>query len=649
MRICFLACLVGCVSLADNLPFAQGASSQIASDDVRDSISTPHSSDGTGEDFFIEQIEFKETKVVDALRLISEMSGINAVSTQKAGDKVTSLFLRKVTAKTAIEILAKINGLWFRTDPENHTFRIMTTEEYQKDVIVFRDDQIEIFTLLHPNAVSVASSIENLFGARVQLSFAQNDDDVFGNQNLSGGLGFGGGLGLSGSGGGRGGFGGGGFGGGGGGFGGGGGGFGGGGRGGFGGGGRGGFGGSGRGGFGSSGGQTIKAKESQQLVEEEFTASQLATLEQRVTREGGSFDESVSSQSLQGLTRKDPPIFVTVIRQHNVLIIRTGDDNAMNDIRDLVAKLDRPTPQVLLEMKVLELTLGDTFRSAFDIGIISGTATAGPATGAPPNPLDTTATSGNRNTLGLGNFPLEGGTLIYQFLSNEVLARIQVLQEDNRIEVLATPTILAANQQPARIFVGEQRVLTTGIETNINVGGLGNTVTTVDPITEVRDIGVTLIIVPTINADGTVKLLVTQDNSTVLKGNNTIPVSSSTGGIQNFSIDSVSTSNILATVIAKDNLAVAIGGLIKTSLATNVKKIPLLGDIPYLGMLFRRDEDVKNRTELVLIIIPHIIKAPEQSFKKTVPLVQELSDHLYFKESDKGFDSQFKQNSNAIP
>jgi len=383
-------------------------------------------------------------------------------------------------------------------------------------------------------------------------------------------------------------------------------------------------------------------------VEEEFTASQLATLEERVTQGGGTLDQAVKSESLQGLTRKDPPIYVTVIRQHNVLIVRTGDDQALKDIRNLVKKLDRPTPQVLLEMKILELTLGDTFRSAFDLGVISGAETSGPATGDPANPLSTGAAVGKRNALGLGNFSLEAGTLIYQFLSDEVMARIQVLQDDNRVEVVATPSILAANQQPSRIFVGEQRVITTGIETQTLLGGLGNTTTTVEPVTEVRDIGVTLIIVPTINADGTVKLLVTQDNSTVLPDNNTIPVATVDGGLQEFTIDSINTSNILGTVVAKNNLAVAIGGLIKTTITNNVRKIPVLGDIPYLGVFFKRQEDIKSKTELVLIIIPHIIQAPGDGSQITMPPAKALSDNLYFKEGDAGFDSKFKQDPDVI-
>lgn len=74
----------------------------------------------------------------------------------------------------AIETLAKVAGLWYREDEETGVIRIMTTEEYQKDLVVFREDIIKVFTLLHPNATSVATAIQDLFGTRV-IIFAACD------------------------------------------------------------------------------------------------------------------------------------------------------------------------------------------------------------------------------------------------------------------------------------------------------------------------------------------------------------------------------------------------------------------------------------------------------------------------------------------
>ncbi|RMH37665.1 MAG: type II secretory pathway, component PulD [Nitrospirae bacterium] len=576
-----------------------------------------------GEAYRFDRLEFKSSAVVDALRLIAEQAGINAVATEAAGKKRVTLYLRNVTAKEAIETLAKIAGLWYRYDPDSQTYRVLTTEEYQKDIVIFRDDRIEIFQLTHPNVTSVATVIQNLYGFdRVSLTFAQSDDDVFGAQALTGGLGFGAGLGISGGGGSAiagalGGLG----------------------------------GGRGFGGFGGLGsrGRTIQPRESTAIVEEEFTPDQIAELERRLPGLKPGEEAEVSDEAIKGLARKEAPIYVTVVRQHNMLIVRTSDLRALEDIKALVRKLDQPTRQVLLEMKILELTLGDNFRSIFDFAFLGGSTSSGPADGQPPNPLTGAAAEVTKNLVGIGNFASQGGTFIYQFLNDEFRARIELFKQDNRIEVLATPMIMASNLRPARIFVGEQRVLVTGVQTNVVTAANAATTTVINPITEIRDVGTTLIIAPTINLDGTVTLLITEDNSTVLQDSTTIPVSNQQGGITEFAIDTVNTANILGTIVAKDGLTIAIGGLIRKSLSHDVQKVPVLGDIPWIGALFRKEVDTNSKTELVLLITPHIIQTPPDGQHVTLPPTERLSRHPYFSRGDQALEGPFQRDPDLEP
>jgi type II secretory pathway component GspD/PulD (secretin) len=594
------------------------------------------SSRDVAKNHIIKKLELRDTSVVDAIRLVSEISGLNVVATTEASKENVTLFVQGVTAIEAVETIAKNAGLWFREDEENGIIRIMTTEEYQRDIVVFRQDITKVFTLLHPNGSSIATAIEDLYGERVILNLRFIDDDQFLGQGTTGGGGFGGG-----------GFGGGGFGGG----------FGGGGFGGnnsglsgggglgnsgsFAGGGRfsrsvGGGGGFGVGGIGGGFGRNSSRLGSGQLREsilnefvddsEGFTPGQLQRLERLASQAAVGPDGqplppgSVSTAQLSSVTAQEPPIYVTMNQQHNLVIVRTSDQEAIKSIEKLVMQIDRPTPQVLLEMKILDVQLDDNFRSIFDLQFVDGGV--GP-TGVTAGPfLTDTAATAAQNVLGAGNFALEGGTFVYQFLNDKIRARIEMFEEENRIHTVASPLLLASNNRQARLFIGEERVLVRGIDTS-TVTSQGGIAQGVNTITEVRDVGTTLFILPKINADRTVSLVISQDSSTVNIGAATIP---GVNGLP-FPIDTVSTRNIIGQIEAKDGLTVAIGGLIEEGVVRTQQKVPVLGDLPWVGPFFRREVKQDNKQELILLITPHIIMTPQEGEMKSQWRTSELSDH----------------------
>jgi type II secretory pathway component GspD/PulD (secretin) len=233
---------------------------------------------------------------------------------------------------------------------------------------------------------------------------------------------------------------------------------------------------------------------------------------------------------------------------------------------------------------------------------------------------------GVRNILGLGNYALEGGTFVYQFMSDKIRARIQLLQENNRINTLSTPILLSSNNKPARVFVGTEQVVTTGFEAVAGASnGLVVTTPAITPITDIRNIGNTLQVMPKINADKTVTLLIQQDSSTLIKGASTIPIPVGSS-IQSFNVDSVKTSNLQGTVVAKDGLTIAIGGLIDSSDSEEEQKVPLLGDFPILGELFKRKVKQNSKRELLLLITPHIIESAHDGEDLTRDAVEPLSE-----------------------
>lgn len=558
--------------------------------------------EGEKAEFRIKKFEFRDAKVVDALRLVAELSGVNIVSTRDAGTRELTLFLQDVSVRDAIDTICKVSGLWYREDPATETFRVMTTDEYQKDIVVFREDITRVFTLRHQNVVSAAKTIENLFGDRVDLTLdatGQGGGGMFGNTLGDGGL-SGGGLGGSSSGINR--------------------------R-------------STNTSFTSDSGERSESRLGEprnSLQDVKLSSSQLAML-----NAGGAGVPQVSEQQLAGLTQREAPIFVTVNNLHNLLFVRTSDKNALTDIEKLILDIDRQPPQVLLEMKILELTLGDSFRSIFDFDYTSPETTAGPASNQPRNPIGPGAGAGPERAFGIGNFGLEGGTFIFQTMNERIRARLQLMQTENRVNVLATPMLLASNNSPARLFIGEERVLTTGVNTSTSTGATGTAVTSISAQTEVRDIGNTLLLLPRINADRTVTLNIQQDSSSVQAGGANIPVAGGGGTIQEFPIDTVNTANLIGTVLAKDGLTVAVGGMIRTNISNSEQKVPLLGDLPLLGYLFKRDVQNRTKTELVLLITPHVFATPDEADERTRARLRSLSRHRYLDQGDRALESEF--------
>jgi general secretion pathway protein D len=268
-----------------------------------------------------------------------------------------------------------------------------------------------------------------------------------------------------------------------------------------------------------------------------------------------------------------------------------------------------------------------------------GPQTTGPATTMPVNPLLPMAETGSRNTLGVGNFDLEDSTLVYQFVNDNVMARMQLLANDGRINVLATPMVLASNNQPARMFVGEEAVLTRGINVDTITGAVGATTQTIEPITEIRDVGQTLFLVPKINADRTVTLMLVQDSSIVEKGGATIPVPDGNGGVADYAIDTVNTANLQATVVAKDGMTLAVGGLIRIDILDREEKVPVLGDIPIIRFFFRKKVTSREKQELILLIKPRVLFTPAEADAATKERLRALSDHPYSKYGDKAYDA----------
>ena len=192
---------------------------------------------------------------------------------------------------------------------------------------------------------------------------------------------------------------------------------------------------------------------------------------------------------------------------------------------------------------------------------------------------------------------------------------------------MSRPSILARNNQPATITVGQQVPLIT----SVSYSGLNGT-----PINAVsyQNVGVILTVTPFITADGLVEMIVAPQVSSI-DTTTSIPISQ---GVNAPVIDIRSASTVAVT---PDGQTVILGGLMQSSKAKNVTKIPLLGDIPMLGILFRRTVKSDAQTELMIFLTPHIIQAPSQLAALSAAQTQHSDAPKAFeeKELDKFFDS----------
>ncbi|HEV2866623.1 MAG TPA: type II secretion system protein GspD, partial [Allosphingosinicella sp.] len=179
---------------------------------------------------------------------------------------------------------------------------------------------------------------------------------------------------------------------------------------------------------------------------------------------------------------------------------------------------------------------------------------------------------------------------------NEIFgAIVNAVRSDNRSNILSTPSIMTLDNQEARILVGQEIPITTGEALSQN---FNNTFRTVQR----QNVGITLEVRPQINAGGTIKLDLRQEVSSIAG-----PVSS------NFQ-DLILNKRELETTITVDNgEIVGIGGLLDDNERRTLERIPLLGDIPIIGNLFRSRGRSRGRTNLMVFIRPTILRSAEDA------------------------------------
>ena len=297
---------------------------------------------------------------------------------------------------------------------------------------------------------------------------------------------------------------------------------------------------------------------------------------------------AVSGQIGGALIQADPTT--------NTLII-TAPDAVYRQLRTVIDKLDVRRAQVFIESLIVEVT-GD---QAAEFGI-QWQAGAGNAAGGSGAFGGTNFGTAGQNIIGIAQNPATVGTGLSvgiakgtitlpgvgEITNLQFLAR--ALERNTKVNILSTPNLLTLDNEEARIIVGQNVPFITGQFTTPSSAAI-NPFQTI----ERKDVGLTLRVRPQISEGGSIKMVIYQEVSRVDSDTNPAGIITNIRAIE-------------SNVLVDDGSIVVLGGLVQDSVTTNIEKVPVLGDIPLLGQLFRYETRRQQKTNLMVFLRPFVVR-----------------------------------------
>ncbi len=346
-------------------------------------------------------------------------------------------------------------------------------------------------------------------------------------------------------------------------------------------------------------------------------ASNLSTppggIQAQMTSQSGQLGGGPSAAATSALTSGSNPSTGGMIQADpttNSLII-TAPEPLYRNLARVIEQLDKRRTQIYIETMIVELTsanaaeLGVQWQAILGAGnqnsVYGGTNFVGPS-GAGSNIIALNGAAGylsGTSTTTPNVLPSAGLNLgvVTQFNGIATLSSlVRTIATQQGTNILSTPNLMTLDNEEARIVVGKNVPIVTGQYAQT---GLSPSVTPFQTITR-QDVGITLRVKPQISESGTVKLQIFQEVSSVYSQD---PVN---GIILN-------KRNIESNVIVDDGQIIVLGGLIEDAYNDGSSKIPLLGDLPLLGNLFRYDNKARTKTNLMVFIRPYVLKSSSQT------------------------------------
>ncbi|MFO1267924.1 MAG: type II secretion system secretin GspD [Rubrivivax sp.] len=317
-----------------------------------------------------------------------------------------------------------------------------------------------------------------------------------------------------------------------------------------------------------------------------------------------------ASPSTGGFIQADPST--------NSLII-TAPEPLYRQVRALIDQLDTRRAQVYIESMIVEVDGGDSVDLGFQWqgllgqsgdkwGVATGTNFGNTGniigiTGAAATGNAAAAVSAIGEGLNVGLLRNYGG--VYS-----LAAILRLLQSQTTTNVVSTPNLITLDNEEAKIVVGENVPFITGQFTQTG-GATTNPFQTI----ERKDVGITLRIRPQIGENGAIRMTIFQEQSSV-KGD--VAAGTTNAG------PSTTKRSIEGTVTVDDGQVLVLGGLIEDRFETTKSKVPLLGDIPVVGALFRSESRTRRRTNLMVFLRPVVMRDAEASTRFSVDRYEQM-------------------------
>ncbi|MYK46942.1 MAG: hypothetical protein F4029_12030, partial [Gammaproteobacteria bacterium] len=277
-------------------------------------------------------------------------------------------------------------------------------------------------------------------------------------------------------------------------------------------------------------------------------------------------------------------------KSRNAVLYR-GNGEEWSRIRMLIERLDKPVPQVLIEVLLAEVTL--TGKEESGIEYLANFGINGRSVDA-------------QLTAGGVSFTLDG--------AGATRALLRLAYEDNRVALRSLPRLIVKSGESGNIFAGSQVPILSQRAEGVQVEGSTSIVQQI----QYRDTGVTLNITPIVQANGLVDLEINQNFS-----------ETRAAGAASLT-PTILTRDLSTSMTLRDGQSVLMGGLISESQSQGQSGLPGLGRVPVLGRLFRADSFQNDRTELVVMVIPYVIADHRQSRELTEQIKSQLELHRRF-------------------
>lgn len=513
----------------------------------------------------IESLILKEVPVKQITQLLTELCGYNVMPTKTIEDMKISVFMQNIDLRAALETICRLNNLWYREG--SNIVTLMTREEYINDIEIRQNEHTRSFSIKYTNAADMAKIIQALMGSEVYLSRIE-DEKVYGHIDPEEKIQ------LSGE---------------------------------------------------------YKGPELSNSAQRIIFMNQLTgrTSEDNAGRTGQavapatSITENLPAASTGKSGGKPLLAILTVFKRNNSIIARSLDESLLNEMGKIIENLDTPTSQVLLEVKILQITLGDESESffKFDYGDYSA------------NPVQSRIDPSTSVYEGLGVSALPNALASSTsagavFSLKNIQARISLFESEGRAHIVSSPFLMSANNSKVDFFVGEEVPLRDDVKKEtIPIGDSGDTINTFIVDIKREELGTSIEMVSFINEDNTVTLEIEAEISSPLYNISSIGLSDDNGNVVNFPLDGINKSEIKSILTARSGQTIALGGIIRETVDDSVTKVPVLGDVPLLGFLFRQDNKTKKKTETVIVLTPHIITHPGFSGPETERFLDRKSSH----------------------